>query len=261
MVRGAIIEAVNMPLEVFASFSDSIEGSSTNYLTGASTFIEVSPPHMVRGAIIEAVNMPLEVFASFSDSIEGSSTNYLTGHGLISLLSVFTKTRFTRSSNKWPIRILSSGTSYRNNSLSDSQPNLYDASQRKKIAVLSICLDKEEERNEYNSLTNDFGEVLMEILKCPVDKRLLAACELFNYESSAINFTYGDDIEVGRIGRAGTYISNRLNIVVSNGKNTNKTEFVHLVYAELDITRLVGVIIEEYLIGTKRVPDSIRRML
>uniref|UniRef100_A0A915C9A1 Uncharacterized protein n=1 Tax=Parascaris univalens TaxID=6257 RepID=A0A915C9A1_PARUN len=148
------------------SLQNAIEKTILQYF--APSTILVSPPHIVRGAIIEAVNMPLEVFASFSDSVEGSSTNYLTGHGLISLLSIFTKTRFTRSSNKWP---------------------------------------------------------------------------------------------VGRIGRADSYISNRLNIVVSDGKNANKTEFLRLVYAELDITRLVGVITEEYLMGTKRIPDSIRRML
>ncbi|VDM46936.1 unnamed protein product [Toxocara canis] len=239
------------------SLHSAVEKAIVQHFSASSMLI--SPPHMVRGAVIEAVNVPKETFPSFSSSGDTSS-NYLTGHGLISLLSVFTKTHFAASSNQWPIHVLSSGSSYRNSSTGNTKPNLYEASQRKIVALLSICVDEGQECAEMESLVDEFEGLLKRSLGFPIKETLLMACQLHNYESCATSFVYGEHVEVGRISRSGTYIPSRLNIV-HDSKDVGKVEFVHLVYAEIDITRLVGMIVEENIMGEQPVANVIAQLL
>uniref|UniRef100_A0A0M3J7V5 Bromodomain adjacent to zinc finger domain protein 2B n=1 Tax=Anisakis simplex TaxID=6269 RepID=A0A0M3J7V5_ANISI len=135
-----------------SSLQNSIEKAILQNFMASS--IMVSPPHMVRGAIIEAANLPKEMFPAFSDSTtQNASSTYLTGHGLLAFLAIFTKCHFKKSSNEWPIRVLSSGASYRNRTTttttSDKSLSLFTAGQRKKVAQLSICYSEEQESDEY----------------------------------------------------------------------------------------------------------------
>ncbi|VDN53656.1 unnamed protein product [Dracunculus medinensis] len=221
----------------------------------------VATPYMVRGAIIEALNLPKEQFPYFNTGEDFINSFYLVGQCLPSLLSILIKTCLSDKINEWPIRLITSGASYRTFSshrATDENINLYNAPQQMLVTLLIICNSAIEESLEYDNIINRLQKLfLIKLpLNCHIDN--IPPDQLFNFESAASSLRTESNIEVARISRSGTYISNRLNVVY--GSNI-KTQFVFLVNAEINLTRVVATVFEDYMVDSKPIPSEIQYLL
>ncbi|VDO26104.1 unnamed protein product [Brugia timori] len=226
-------------------------------LTG--NILNVSPPYFVRGAIIDGVNMSKESFPLFASDAHKRSL-YLTGHSIPSLVALFVKKSFTMKTNRWPLRLLSSGASYNiPGSVPSSILNLNNISQRLKIVLLSLCRTDEEEDSEYKFLTKSVQAILEDKLSLEIASSFVPAYKLLNFESGATGLSTSTEVEIARISTIGSYISRRLCILLdSKPKNV---DFVRMVFVDIDLTRIVASLIEKHVISGESVPESINSFL
>lgn len=226
-------------------------------LTG--NILNVSPPYFVRGAIIDGVNMSKESFPLFASDAHKRSL-YLTGHSIPSLVALFVKKSFTMKTNRWPLRLLSSGASYNiPGSVPSSILNLNNISQRLKIVLLSLCRTDEEEDSEYKFLTKSVQAILEDKLSLEIASSFVPAYKLLNFESGATSLSTSTEVEIARISTIGSYISRRLCILLdSKPKNV---DFVRMVFVDIDLTRIVASLIEKHVISGESVPESINSFL
>lgn len=119
------------------------------------------------------------------------------GHSLPSLVATFVKKRLNLRTNRWPIRLLNAGASYRDpKSLPGTSVSLYNSSQSLKVGVLCFCRSEEEEYSEYQRLINIIHPAIAEDLQLRVKSTQLEAHKLLNYESAATSLSSHADIEV-----------------------------------------------------------------
>ncbi|KHJ82985.1 hypothetical protein OESDEN_17320, partial [Oesophagostomum dentatum] len=145
----------------------------------------VSPSSFARAAILEAVNVPVKDFVPFTDGSDTFPTTYLVGHSLISLVSLFVRSKFLEQKNTWPITIQSSGASY--HAKKDVVDLIYSR-QRLKHCVLSLAINDEQMDAFANESMGRIGALLDEGLLLDVKARKLMGKELRNYEMQAIVF-------------------------------------------------------------------------
>ncbi|MCP9264652.1 hypothetical protein DINM_022780 [Dirofilaria immitis] len=222
--------------------------------------LNVSPPHFVRGAIIDGVNMSKESFPRFTSSAHKRSLFYLTGHSITSLVALFVKKSLVLKTNKWPLRLLSSGASY---GIPDSVPvsmlNLNNISQRSKTVLLSFCRTDEEEDTEYKSLSQSLQAILENKISLEIISSFIPAHKLLNFESAATSLSTSSGIEIARICTIGTYISRRLCILLDS--KPDGTDFVRMVFVDIDITRIVSSMIEKHLISEESALENINLLV
>jgi hypothetical protein len=197
----------------------------------------VSPACMVRPAIVEATGLHASHGLEFYDSPE-MPTMLLVGHGLHALLALFVRSMFVRSSNQWPIRLHSVGVSYRR---SASNKTLFDAEQFMRLAAVDFCMDDASSRREMEARAGTMNSVLEQYgLDLVVDRQ--RAGDLLPFERSAICWRFANAVTIARMSRVGTYVSRRLNIRV--GDTAVNTNYVHLNYYSVDLSALLGAIVE-----------------
>ncbi|MFH4979091.1 hypothetical protein AB6A40_005800 [Gnathostoma spinigerum] len=199
----------------------------------------VSPPHFVRGAVLEGVNVLLENYIPVDSGSEISSPTFLVGHGLPSLLSLFVKTRINGKGNKWPVTLVSSGMSYCcASSLHLPRSSLFASNQTLKVAVLNLSRDESTENSEYLRLSEKIAQLLRRKLNLYTQEAVITPENLYLYESMGLSILC-EGQEVARISRSGDYISRRLNIVYNSELSDTSTDFVHIVFAEIDVTNII----------------------
>uniref|UniRef100_A0A0R3RR48 AA_TRNA_LIGASE_II domain-containing protein n=1 Tax=Elaeophora elaphi TaxID=1147741 RepID=A0A0R3RR48_9BILA len=222
--------------------------------------LNVSPPHFVRGAIIDGVNMSKENFPVFAGDAHKRSLLYLTGHSIPSLVALFVKKSLVLKTNKWPLRLISSGASYGiPGSIPSSMLNLNNISQRSKTIVLSLCRTQEEEDNEYKSLIKSLQAILANKLSLEIISSMIPAYKLLNFESAATGLSISSGIEVVRICTIGSYISRRLCILLDI--EPGSVDFVRMVFVDIDLTRIVASMIERRLISGESLSENIHSFL
>ncbi|VDM19710.1 unnamed protein product [Wuchereria bancrofti] len=229
-------------------------------LTGNILNVTVSPPYFVRGAIIDGVNLSKESFPLFATDAHKRSL-YLTGHSIPSLVALFVKKSLTKT-NRWPLRLLSSGASYNiPGSVPSSILNLNNISQRLKTVLLSLCRTDEEENNEYKFLTKSVQAILEDKLSLEIASSFVPAHKLLNFESGATGLLTSTEVEatIARISTIGSYISRRLCILLD--LKPKSVDFVRMVFVDIDLTRIVASLIEKYVISGQSVPESINPFL
>lgn len=121
------------------------------------------------------------------------------GQCLPSLLSILIKTCLSDKINEWPIRLITSGASYRTFSshrATDENINLYNAPQQMLVTLLIICNSAIEESLEYDNIINRLQKLfLIKLpLNCHIDN--IPPDQLFNFESAASSLRTESNIEV-----------------------------------------------------------------
>ncbi|CAG9536081.1 unnamed protein product [Cercopithifilaria johnstoni] len=225
----------------------------------AGNTLNVSPPYFVRGAIIDGVNVSKESFPVFASAMHKGSLLYLAGHSISSLVSLFVKKSLMLKTNRWPLRLLSSGASYTIPSNTSSMLNLNNISQRSKTVLLSLCKTQEEEDTEYKSLSKSLQAILENKLSLEIASSIVPAHKLLNFESAAIGLSTSTGIEVARICTIGSYISRRL--CISLDLKPGSVSFVRMVFVDIDLTRIVASMIEKHLISGESVSENVHSFL
>ncbi|KAL3985885.1 hypothetical protein ACH3XW_40500 [Acanthocheilonema viteae] len=222
--------------------------------------LNVSPPYFVRGAIIDGVNMSKESFPVFTSDMHKRSLLYLTGHSIPSLVALFVKKSLVFKTNRWPLRLLSSGASYGiPGSMPFSMLNLNNISQRSKTILLSLCKTQEEEDTEYKSLIKSLETILENRLSLKTTSSIVPPHKLLNFESAATCLSTSTGIEVARICTIGSYISRRLCILLDF--KPGKIYFVRMVFVDIDLTRIVASMVEKHLISKESISENIHSFL
>uniref|UniRef100_A0A7I4YQZ0 ATP synthase mitochondrial F1 complex assembly factor 1 n=1 Tax=Haemonchus contortus TaxID=6289 RepID=A0A7I4YQZ0_HAECO len=217
------------------------------FLDMYSHAILVSPSCFARAAVLEGVNVPLQDFLQFTDGSENFPSTFLVGHSLFSLVSLFIRAQFLEAKNQWPITLHSAGASYH---AKKKVVDLAHARQRLKHCVLCLALNEEQMDEFISESATKAAALLDEGLLLDVKARVVLGKELRNYESQAI-VVEDNGLELARISRIGDYISRRLNI------KADSDSFVHMVYVETDIDRVLARLIDGLCEG-KDVPKSLR---
>ncbi|VDM96847.1 unnamed protein product [Thelazia callipaeda] len=218
--------------------------------------LNISPPYFVRGAVIDGVNISKEQYPQFKPSQHNESVLYLTGHSISSLIALFVKKSFGLKTNKWPLRILSSGASYLvPKNMLVSELDLNNISQRMKTVALSFCKTEEEESAEHTYFVAKLEAVLKNQLSLKIASSSVHAHRLLNFESFATCFRSSSGIEIARVSSVGSYISRRLCILCDS--DLGGADFVRMVFVDIDLTRLLVSVIEEHLISKKAVPEDV----
>lgn len=113
------------------------------------------------------------------------------------MVALFVKKSFVMKTNRWPLRLLSSGASYSiPGSVPSSTLNLNNISQRSKTILLSLCRTQEEENTEYKFLVESLQAILENKLSLKIASSLVPAHKLLNFESAAIGLSTSTGIEV-----------------------------------------------------------------
>ncbi|VDK74408.1 unnamed protein product [Litomosoides sigmodontis] len=185
----------------------------------AGNVLNVSPPYFVRGAVIDGVNIAKESFPAFTSDVCKKSSFYLTG------------------------------------SMPSSAINLNNISQRSKTVLLSFCKTEEEEITECKSLTELLQAILEKKLSLEIASLVVPAHKLLNFESSATSLSTSAGVEVARICAIGSYISRRLCILLDS--KPGSFCFVRMVFVDIDLTRIVALMIEKQLISGEFVLDNV----
>lgn len=183
MVRGAIVEGVNLPLENFLAFTDGSVVGFPVYLTGHSlpSLISLFVKKLIP---FRSTTWPLRVFSSGT-----AYQNFLLN----------------------PRR--EEGCAFK--------LNLGNVAQRTKVAMLSFCRSRVEELAEFSLLKTLILELCNKSLSYEFSFVELHPNALHSYESAAVVLLYGTDV-IARIGCSGEYISQRLNIACGEDRVSSK---------------------------------------
>uniref|UniRef100_A0A0N5BD60 ApbA_C domain-containing protein n=1 Tax=Strongyloides papillosus TaxID=174720 RepID=A0A0N5BD60_STREA len=204
----------------------------------------VSPPFMIRQAVIEGCNMNIEELLPFTEN--GDDINmYLLGVTLPTMLSKFVKSRFISNTNEWPIIIRGEGISY-TKPKTIKYLNLFNSCQKEVIGMVVFGRNSEECKKGSEEIVDLVMKEINDNMGLSIEKSTVSNSMLKMYEKSAVqvlNSQLSPKPELVRVSEIGSYISERLNIVYGEGE----PQFVHLNYINIDISNILGSMLEKSL--------------
>lgn len=201
----------------------------------------VSPPFMIRQAIIEGCNIDMEELLPFTEKGDDIGM-YLMGVSLPTMLSKFVKSRFISNKNEWPIIIRSEGVSYKKPKMI-KYLNLFNSCQKEVIGIVVFGRDSEECKKSSEEIVDLVTKEISNNMKLSIERNTVSNNMLKMYEKAAVQFLNSQlspSPELIRISEIGSYISERLNIVYGD----EQPKFVHLNYINIDISSILGSILE-----------------
>uniref|UniRef100_A0A0N5A670 DUF512 domain-containing protein n=1 Tax=Parastrongyloides trichosuri TaxID=131310 RepID=A0A0N5A670_PARTI len=201
----------------------------------------VSPPYMIREAILEGCNVNKNNLLPITEDGKDNGI-YLLGVSLPTMLSKFVKTRFISNKNEWPIIIRGEGNSYKKPRMI-KYLNLFNSCQKEIIGIVIFGRNDEECKKGSEEIVDLVRKEINDNMKLPIERSIVSNDKLKNYEKNSVvylNSSIVPNPEIIRISSIGTYISERLNIVYGE----DKVDFVCMNYIEIDISNIVGSILE-----------------